>query len=75
MENQARIYSDDDANQASLKLDSVPKVAADPLSQREREVIALLACRNTNRQIAEELIISERTADGHVAYILAKLGL
>jgi DNA-binding NarL/FixJ family response regulator len=63
------------ANQASLKLDSVPKVAADPLSQREREVIALLACRNTNRQIAEELIISERTADGHVAHILAKLGL
>ena len=55
---------------------AAPKAAAaDPLSQREREVIALVARGYTNRQIAETLIISERTADGHVARILAKLGL
>ena len=34
------------------------------LSQREREVVALLARGYTNRQIAEELVISGRTADG-----------
>ena len=51
------------------------KRAADPLSPREREVITLLARGYTNRQIADDLIISERTADGHVAHILAKLGL
>ena len=47
----------------------------DPLSQRERQVLALLAQGFTNRHIAEELIISGRTADAHVAHILAKLGL
>jgi non-specific serine/threonine protein kinase len=52
-----------------------PKPAlSDPLSRREREVVALLARGYTNRQIAEELVISERTADGHVANILGKLG-
>ncbi len=49
--------------------------ASDILSQRERDVVALLARGYTNRQIAEELVISGRTADGHVAHILAKLGL
>jgi predicted ATPase/DNA-binding CsgD family transcriptional regulator len=49
--------------------------SADPLSQRERQVIALIARGYTNRQIAEELVISGRTADAHVAHILAKLGL
>jgi len=53
-----------------------PKQAqSDPLSKREREVAALIARGYTNRQIAEDLVISERTADGHVANILAKLGL
>lgn len=41
-----------------------PKEAAVPLSRREREVIALVARGYTNRQIAETLIIGERTADG-----------
>ena len=47
----------------------------DLLSRREREVVALLARGYTNRQIADELVISGRTADGHVAHIFAKLGL
>jgi predicted ATPase/DNA-binding CsgD family transcriptional regulator len=47
--------------------------AADPLSPREREVAALIARGHTNRQIAEQLVISEWTADTHVHHILTKL--
>ena len=45
------------------------------LSPREREVALLVARGLTNRQLANELFISTRTADHHVANILAKLGL
>jgi DNA-binding NarL/FixJ family response regulator len=48
---------------------------SDSLSPRERQVAALIARGLTNRQIANELVISERTADGHVAHILNKLAL
>jgi predicted ATPase/DNA-binding SARP family transcriptional activator/DNA-binding CsgD family transcriptional regulator len=45
------------------------------LTRREREVAALVARGLTNRQVAQELSISERTAANHVAKILKKLGL
>jgi DNA-binding NarL/FixJ family response regulator len=45
------------------------------LSLREREVALLIARGLTNRQIAEELVISERTADGHAEHIRDKLGV
>jgi predicted ATPase/DNA-binding CsgD family transcriptional regulator len=54
---------------------SQPAAADSPLSPREREVAGLVARGLTNRQIAERLVIAERTADGHVASILNKLGL
>ncbi len=44
------------------------------LSPREREVVALVAEGLTNRQIAERLVVTERTAAAHVEHILAKLG-
>jgi non-specific serine/threonine protein kinase len=44
------------------------------LTSREREVAALVAHGQTNRQIATTLVISERTADAHVQNILNKLG-
>ncbi|MEA2685701.1 MAG: hypothetical protein QOE93_896 [Actinomycetota bacterium] len=44
------------------------------LSPREAEVAKLVAQGLTNRQIAERLIISERTAQNHVQHILVKLG-
>ena len=46
----------------------------DGLSRRESEVAALVAEGLTNRQIAERLFISERTAQNHVQHILTKLG-
>ena len=44
------------------------------LSKRELEVARLVARGLTNRQIAAELVISERTASRHVEHILNKLG-
>ena len=45
----------------------------DTLSEREREVLGLIATGLTNMQIAERLIISERTVKSHVNNILSKL--
>jgi DNA-binding CsgD family transcriptional regulator len=45
------------------------------LTPREREVLALIADGRTNRQIAEALFISAKTASVHVSNILAKLGV
>jgi non-specific serine/threonine protein kinase len=44
-------------------------------TRREHEVVGLLARGATNRQIAEALVVAERTAEMHVSNILAKLGL
>ena len=49
--------------------------AADPLSEREREVLRLLALGHTNQEIAEQLYISVRTAESHRAHIMQKLRL
>jgi DNA-binding NarL/FixJ family response regulator len=46
-----------------------------PLSPRQLEVAALIARGLTNRQIADELVITEGTAANHVKAILASLGL
>ena len=47
----------------------------DPLTPRETEVVKLVAESYTNRQIAEALVISEKTVDRHRANILEKLGM
>ena len=49
--------------------------AADPLSDREREVLRLLALGHTNQEIAQMLFISVRTAETHRAHIMQKLGI
>ncbi len=48
---------------------------ADPLSDREREVLRLLALGHTNQEIAKLLYISVRTAETHRAHIMQKLSL
>ena len=47
----------------------------DPLSDREREVLRLLALGHTNQEIAQMLFISVRTAETHRAHIMQKLRL
>jgi two-component system, NarL family, response regulator NreC len=47
----------------------------DPLSDREREVMRLLALGHTNQEIAKMLYISVRTAETHRAHIMQKLRL
>jgi len=47
----------------------------DPLSDREREVLRLLALGYTNQEIAAQLFISVRTAETHRAHVMQKLRL
>ena len=51
------------------------RAESDPLSDREREVLRLLALGHTNQEIAKVLYISVRTAETHRAHIMQKLGL
>ncbi|MFE9629385.1 ATP-binding protein [Streptomyces sp. NPDC006463] len=46
----------------------------DPLTPRERQIAELASRARTNRQIAADLFISERTVESHVRKVLAKLG-
>ena len=63
------------ARLAAAEVDAASRAAADPLSDREREVLRLLALGHTNQEIAKMLFISVRTAETHRAHIMQKLGL
>jgi non-specific serine/threonine protein kinase len=52
-----------------------PNAALAVLTPRERQVAALVAGGLTNKQIAAQLVVSDRTADVHVSNILGKLEL
>jgi DNA-binding NarL/FixJ family response regulator len=56
----------------------VPRARAEQiagLSERELEVLRLLARGHSNRQMARQLTISERTVDHHIRHIYAKIGV
>ncbi len=68
-------FSDLDAAPALGRLDALgsPAPPAGGLTEREREVLRLVAAGRTNRQVADELVISEHTVARHVQNIFAKL--
>lgn len=68
------------ARRTGVALDDAARGDADAaeefgLTEREFEVLALLAEGRTNREIAQELFITAKTASAHVSHILLKLGV
>jgi len=64
------------ARQLTIHPESGPQAtkAGDDLTARERQVTVLIAQGKTNREIADELVLSKRTVEKHAANILSKLG-
>lgn len=52
-----------------------PPLTEEPLTQREVDILKLVAQGQTNQEIADRLVVSERTVRAHVSNILAKLHL
>jgi len=78
----ARLTLDEAVAYALADAPTVPARAADrsagdvrPLTRREREIALLVARGLTNRQIANQLVIAERTVEGHVERLRAKVGV
>ena len=55
--------------------DDLPSLREDPLTPRETEIVKLIAESYSTKQIAETLVISEKTVDRHRTNILEKLGM
>jgi DNA-binding NarL/FixJ family response regulator len=66
-------YVDPDLGAQLVVADDMP--ALEPLSERERDVLHLLALGHTNQEIGKRLFISVRTVDTHRAHIMSKLKL
>jgi two-component system, NarL family, response regulator NreC len=63
------------ARLVAAEAEAARQAEEDPLSDREREVLRLLALGYTNQEIAKQLFISVRTAETHRAHVMQKLRL
>jgi two-component system, NarL family, response regulator NreC len=63
------------ARMIAADAEAAAQAGSDPLSEREHEVLRLLALGHTNQEIASKLFISVRTAETHRAHIMQKLRL
>ena len=63
-----------DAEATKRAVEHLTQMPGSELTEREREVLALIARGFTNKQIADKLYVSEKTARNHVSHILEKLG-
>lgn len=68
-------YLHTEATRHLLQATSRPEATPERLTNREQEVLALLARGYTNRQIADTLKITEKTVSVHVSNVLSKLDL
>jgi two-component system response regulator DevR len=64
-----------DTNTAKQAMERLSQIPGSELTEREREVLTLITRGYTNKQIADTLFVSEKTARNHVSHILDKLGL
>lgn len=75
----ASLLNPNAAQQAKTRMatlvNGTTQLPGEALTEREREVLALVAKGYTNKQIAQALYITEKTARNHVSHILDKLGL
>ncbi|MCY7344097.1 MAG: response regulator transcription factor, partial [Pseudonocardia sp.] len=65
------------AARAGVRLEGAPPprpAGPDPLTPRERSVLALVAGGRTNRQVGATLFISEKTVSVHLSRVMSKLG-
>jgi DNA-binding NarL/FixJ family response regulator len=60
---------------ASRVMDQVRQPVKETVSQREMEILQLVASGSTNREVAERLFISEATVKTHLLHVYAKLGV
>ena len=77
LEAAGRVFSDlgagPDLARVRRAFGAQPGAGGAELTRREVEVLRLLAAGRTNREIAGELVISERTVDRHVSNVFSKL--